>query len=278
VRRVLALLVLLATGLTACGREGGSDYRADVVVSFPTVGEAVHRIGAERVDIVDVTPPGAEPHDVELSSRDLDAIERADLVVYLGGSFQPAVAEAARRAQRSVDLLRPEEHDDPHIWLDPKRWQEAAADIEEALAGADPEGRSPYGRRGAALRADLERLHAQYEAGLRRCQRRVIVTAHRAFGPLTRRYGLEEEAITGVSPESEPDPRRLAELIDLVRGRGVTIVFTEPLLPSDTAEALARDAGVTTAVLDPLEGGAADGYLAAMGRNLAALRTALGCA
>jgi len=271
----LAVLALVAPG---CGSTAAERPGTDVVAGFARLGEVASRVGGERVRVRDLTPLGAEPHDVELSSDDVDAVLDADVVLYLGGGFQPGLAKAATRARRAVDLLAPGEREDPHIWLDPPRFAEAVERAGQALEAADPAGAPSYRRGASELQAELERLHADYQAGLAVCQRRVIVTAHDAFGRLASRYGLEQEPVTGISPSAEPDPARLAELADLVRRRGVTHVFTERLVSPRVAEALAREAGVRTAVLDPLEGEVEGGYEAGMRRNLDVLRTALGCA
>jgi zinc transport system substrate-binding protein len=276
-RRALALAVLV-TLASSCRSTGGERPGADVVAGFARLAEVASRVGGERVRVRDLTPPGAEPHDVELSSDDVDAVLDADVVLYLGGPFQPGLAKAATRARRAVDLLPPGEREDPHVWLDPPRFAEAVGRVEEALAATDPAGAPSYRTRASALRDELDQLHADYQAGLAQCQRRVIVTSHDAFARLARRYGLEQEPLTGISPSAEPDPARLAELADLVRRRGVTHVFTERLVSPRVAEALAREAGVRTLVLDPLEGEVEGGYVAGMRRNLDVLRTALGCA
>lgn len=268
---------------TACGGgAGGTTTTKDgkglrIVAGFARLAEVAQRVGGENVDVVDLTPAGAEPHDLELSTDDLDAVENADLVLELGGSFQPALSRAARRAKERVALLRSSERADPHVWLDPVRFAELVSQVGDALAQADPPQAPGYRRRAADFRAELTQLDSDYESGLARCRRRTIVTAHAAFGRLAARYGLVQQAITGLSPTAEPDPRRLADLADLVRREGVTQVFTEKLVSPRVARALAREAGVKVAVLDPLEGRAVGGYTAAMRRNLGVLRVALGC-
>lgn len=276
-RRTALLLLTVALAAAACGPEAGGDGRPRVVAGFARLAEVAGAVGGDRVRVIDLTPPGAEPHDVELSSREVDAVDDADLVVYLGGGFQPALAEAARRARRRLDLLHADERRDPHIWLDPVRLSEAVGEVQRALAAADPGGAAGYGRRAGAFRAELAGLDAELRAGLATCRRRTIVTAHAAFRYLARRYGLVQVAVTGVSPEAEPDPSRLADLADRVRREGLTTVFTEKLVSPRVAAALAREAGVAVAVLDPLEGRLPAGYAAAMRANLAVLRTALGC-
>ena len=278
-RMVRLLVGVLALGVLAsgCGEGSPDDARVRVAAGFARLAEVAERVGGDRVRVSDLTPPGAEPHDLELSSDDLDAIEDADVVLYLGGGFQPGLAEAAGRAERSVDVLPPDDRDDPHIWLDPVRFAESVGEVERALSAVDPAGAPGYRERAERLRRELAALHQEIQAGLERCQRRVIVTAHAAFARFAERYGLEQEAITGISPEAEPDPRRLAELSDLVRRRGITHVFTERLVSPRVARALAREAGVGVAVLDPLEGRLENGYAAAMRANLATLRSVLGC-
>jgi zinc transport system substrate-binding protein len=277
--------------LVGCGDDGGGTAdpvegaaRIEVVAAFYPLAEAAERVGGDWVAVADLTPPGAEPHDVELTTRQVDAVEDADVVVVLGGGFQPAVEGVARRAGGVVvDVLGDGESEDPHVWLDPVRMQAIAAQVAAALVEADPAGADVYRRNAGQYGDELAAVDAEYADGLRDCDRTAIVTAHAAFGALAARYGLTQESLTGRSPEAEPDPRRLAELADFVESEGVTTIFTEPLVTSDLADTLARETGATTAVLDPIEGLTDEqlesgvDYASVMGDNLAALRLALGC-
>ena len=274
----VVVVATLAGGCGAGGDGGTGDGRLRVVAGFARLAEVAERIGGEAVDVTDLTPPGAEPHDLELTSDEIDAVDDADVMLYLGGGFQPGLEAASRRAGKAVDLLTEDDDDDPHIWLDPQRLAEAASVVERALVAADPAGAQGYRQRAGVFRDELAALDQEMAAGLATCQRREIVTAHEAFGHLARRFGLVQEPITGISPEAEPDPARLAKLTDLVREKGITTVFTERLVSPRVAEALAREAGVAVAVLDPLEGRLDGGYADAMRKDLAVLRSALGCA
>lgn len=192
--------------------------------------------------------------------------------------------EAAARVSGAVDLLEGLSGampGDPHVWLDPVLFAQVTERVAAALAEADPGNSDAYGRRATELGDRLAELHDTYRSGLESCERRVIVTSHEAFGYLADRYGLEELAVSGLAPEAEPDPRRLAELADLVRERGITTVFTEELVSPRVGETLAREAGVSTAVLYTLEGAPEDeddDYFSLMRENLDTLRTALDCA
>ncbi len=283
--RIVVAGLVLAGLLAGCGGGGGADDgRPSVVASFYPLVDATGAVGGDGVEVANLTPAGVEPHDIELNPRQLDRVIDADLVVYLGGGFQPAVEEAARRARRAVDVgadLPGRVAGDPHVWLDPVLFADVVGRIEAALVEADPTGAGGYRTRAADYRRRLDELDRQFRAGLATCRQRTIVTSHEAFGYLVRRYGLELVSISGLSPDAEPDPRRLAELADLVRDQGVTTIFTEELVSPKVAETLAREAGAGTAVLDTVEGGADEGdsdYFSLMGENLAALRAALGCA
>jgi zinc transport system substrate-binding protein len=268
---VVAAIVLAGCGADA---EQAPHVPRDVVASFYPLAWAAERVEPGVFDdVVNLTPPGVEPHDLEFSPSDVETIREAELVVYLGGGFQPALEDALEsREGRSLDLLRPGE--DPHIWLDPIRFAQAVERIARGVGGA--------GSAHDEIRA-LKRLDADYRRGLASCARRTLVTTHGAFGRLAARYGLTQLSLAGRSPEAEPSPRELETLIEDVRASGATTVFAEPLVSDRVAMTVAREAGATVATLDPIEGlsqdrlDAGENYLTAMRDNLVALREALGC-
>ena len=273
VRPVVVVFVLLAlVGVGGCTR-AQRDRGQTVVASFYPLAWAAEQVGANRYEVLNLTQPGAEPHDLELSPSDVSAIRTAKLVVYLSGGFQPAVEDAVeQRDGRSLDVL--DGDTDPHIWLDPVRFALAVEEIARALG----EGASA-----APVARELRQLDAEYYAGLAHCARRVLVTTHASFGRLAARYGLTQLALAGRSPEVEPSPRELERIVEQIRRSGATRVFAEPLISSRLAETVAREAGVEVATLDPLEGlseerlAAGEDYVSVMRSNLATLREALGC-
>lgn len=311
--------ILAAAGLAACGDTGTEDPAADgaltVVTGAYPLEYAIGRVGGDHVQVSNLTQPGADPHDLELTPRQVGQIEDADLVVHLK-DFQPALDDAiAARGQDGVlevseathvgELPPPGEvvddghdhaghgseeaaddgHDhggnDPHFWLDPTLLADTGDAIAERLAETDPGNADTYRSNAQALRADLTALDERYRAGLASCTSRDMVTAHEAFGYLANRYDLHQVGISGISTETEPSPRQLADLVAHVREAGVDTVYTEVLVSPDVAQTVAREAGVRTAVLDPLEGltseNADEDYISIMNRNLATLRTGQGC-
>jgi zinc transport system substrate-binding protein len=281
----LAVVLAALVAIPGCGRDGdGADGRVGVVASFYPLAEAARRVGGDRARVDDLTPAGAEPHDLELTSGQVDAIERAEVVFYLGHGFQPSVEKAVRRSDGLlVDVLRGVETSDPHVWLDPVQMKGVVERVRDAYADVDKPRASRYQANADGFARELDALDAAFRQGLQDCDRRVFVTTHGAFGHLARRYGLTQRAIAGLSPESEPAPGRLSALADEVRAEGITTVFTETLVSPRVADSLAREAGVKTAVLNPLEGLTEDdlrhgrSYVSVMYDNLTALRSALGC-
>ena len=275
---LICLVVLSATG---CG--GGNDGDAadrdslEVVASFYPLAYAAERTAPEA-EVLNVTPPGVEPHDLELAPQDVARIRGADVVLYLGGGFQPAIEDAAGGAEgRAVDLLEElglPADGDVHVWLDPARYADVVRRVATELTGDEGSARLTLHR--------LDELDGIYELGLETCERREIVVSHAAYGFLADAYGLEEIPLARV-PDAEATPRDLERIAQLVRDRGVTTVFVEPLASSEEAEAIARETGAEVAVLDPLEGlteaqlAAGEDYFSIMLANLEALQAALDC-
>lgn len=248
--------------------------------------EIARRVGGDTVEVTDLTPAGSEPHDLEVTTDDVDRIQDAGLVLFVGSEFQPAVEDALEvRDGPALDLLDAIgiEGGDPHFWLDPTLFARAVSAVEAALVELAPAQRAAFARGAEVYRRELDDLDGEIASALANCRRRDLVTAHAAFGYLAERYDLRQRSIAGLSPEAEPDPERLDELADLVEEAGVTTVFTEPLVSDAVADTLARETGARTAVLNPIEGLTEDEldagatYASVMRENVAALREALGC-
>jgi len=295
-KALTAALLLFAPLATPTA--GSATPPVHVVGAFYPVAYAAQRVGGTRVQVTNLTPVGAEPHDLELTPKQIDEVLDADVVFDMGHRFQPAVEKAAQERDRpTVTLLdrlpikagnrKVAEGDsnalDPHVWLDPVLMQDIVRQVQSALTKSDPKGRAVYARNAAVFIQQLQALDQRYRTTLADCAIHVVVTSHEAFGYLAQRYGLQQEGVAGLSPDAEPDAKRLAQLTDLVKRDHIKVVFTETLASPRIAETLAREAGVSTDVLDPLEGlsdsAIAHGatYVTVMNRNLTKLGRALDC-
>jgi zinc transport system substrate-binding protein len=285
---------LALSGCSALSADSGKGVR--IATAFYPLEYVAQRVAGTHAEVENLTQPGKEPHDLELTIKETVEVAQADLVVYEAG-VQPTVDDAVEQNATgevldAADVVHPEPfahggHDDsadegvdPHFWQDPLRLADLGDAVAQKLSALDPDHAEAYQANAADLRADLTDLDHAYDAGLASCARSTIVVSHDAFGYLSK-YGLQLEPIAGLSPGAEPTPADLARLESLIRTDGITTVFSETLASPKMSETLAHDLGITTAVLDPIEGlsdqTADQDYLSLMRANLAALRKADGC-
>ncbi|KPI23049.1 metal ABC transporter substrate-binding protein [Streptomyces sp. NPDC054950] len=305
---VAAVTALGLGTLSACSSDSAAAANTDkfdVVASFYPMAFLAEQIGGDHVNVTSLTEPGQEPHDLEISAKQTAALQESDAVLYLK-DLQPSVDDAVAQSEiktkidaASLTTLEKHgnevgghaaEHDDheneelsgldPHIWLDPVRYSQVAEGVGKAFEKADPDHAADYKANTAALVKKLGALNTQFKDGLANTRTKVFVTTHAAFGYLAERYGLTEEAINGLDPESEPSAARVKELEKMAKADGVTTVFYETLVSDKTAKTIASDANLKTDVLDPIEGitkkSRGTDYFSVQEANLKALKTALG--
>jgi zinc transport system substrate-binding protein len=271
--------------------------RHAVVASFYPLYFIAEQVAGRYNQVIDLTPPGVEPHEYELTVRQVADIDLARV-----GFYEHGVAPSADQAMLNdspdhaldvttvVPLHAPvsgsgvestSDNRDPHFWQDPSLMARATIAFARTMATADPAHAAYYQAQGRRLAAQLHSLDTAYRTTLARCRQRTIVVSHDAFEYLARRYHLDVVPIAGLEPDAEPSLQRLHDLAGLIRDRGVTTVFFETLASPDLARSLASDTGAKAAVLDPIEGlSSADPhatYLTLMRRNLAALAKAGDC-
>jgi zinc transport system substrate-binding protein len=294
---ISALLVSAGCGAVTAGpgAAAGHPGQLSIVTAFYPFQFIAERVAGSHATVTTLTQPGAEPHDVELTPRQVGAVSTADLVVY-ERTFQAAVDEAVDQSgaadvldTASVVPLKPlaaaEPGNgglDPHVWLDPANMVTIADAVAKRLSALDAKHASTYAANAAALGSELHAVDQEYTAGLADCRRTEFITTHTAFGYLAGRYGLTQVGITGLSPDAEPSPARVAKVQADAREHGVTTIFYETLVSPAIAQSIAGDLGLVTDVLDPIEGitetSRGRDYVAVMRSNLAALEKANGCA
>ena len=296
--------------LTGCGTQpadtAADDSRLRVLTSFYPMYDFACKIGGDCIDVTNMVPSGTEPHDWEPSTNDLKNLEKADVFIYNGADMEPwaddllvsrsdtlHVVEASENVElRTTDGEHEHAHEhegadhhhgdfDPHVWLDPENAKIEMEAIRDALCAADPENSTVFQSNYEKYAAELDALDAEFREKLAPLPNRTIVVAHEAFGYLCDAYGLTQVGIEGLSPDSEPDPGRMAEVIDFVRDHSISTIFFEELVSPKVAEAIASETGAQAKMLSPLEGlsdeqaAAGADYFSIMHDNLAALMEAL---
>lgn len=300
-------LVLVAGCSAGTTTSAPATGQLTVTASFYPFEFIAERVGGDQVSVTNLTQPGAEPHDLELTPKQVASLGASDLLIYQKG-FQPAVDSAVetvspKRAVDTASFLTLEtseeeradeehadedgdDHDhgavDPHTWLDPTNMVTITEHVRDALIEVRPAASATFTANAATLIDDLKALDGEYSSGLKSCERTVFITSHEAFGYLAQRYGLEQVGIRGIEPDTEPTGARIAEVQKLAKAEGVTTIFFETLVSPAVSESIAGDLGLKTDVLDPLEGltesSKGSDYLEVMRSNLTALKTANGCA
>lgn len=317
---------LLLTAACGTGSEPTTEPgQLNVVVAFYPFQYVAERVAGSDANVTNLTAPGAEPHDLELTPKQMASLSDADVVIYQTG-FQPAVDEAIADAKpkhvvdvanvvqlhaqtadgghdhgnetpATADEQADDEHShegheghdhepaagslDPHAWLNPENMEKVTTAVTDELKKAAPAGSATFDANAEATKADLHQLDVHFREGLKTCERREFITSHAAFGYLAETYGLTQIGIRGLSPDAEPSPTRVAEVQQEARDHGITTIFYETLVSPAVAQSVASDLGLTTDVLDPLEGLTAESrgtnYIEVMESNLAALKKANAC-
>lgn len=301
--------------LTACAGPGnilgstkGSDSRPTVAASFYPIAEIVQRVGGDDVQLLELTSPGIEPHDSELSAKQLDELSKADIVFYIGGGFQPDLEKAITSLSRttvaidllkSVDVISSEDdhageestgHDhgnsdiDPHVWLDPANMAEMAITVAAEISKMEAiESTTALTERLNTYANELTAVGTLIDTTFASCERKELVSAHDAFTYFTKRANLIAVPISGVDPESEPSAKELEATAKIAKARNVTTVFFEEVLPKAFADTVAKAIGASIDSINAVETISQSDlnigvtYSSIMKSNITKIATALGC-
>lgn len=263
---MLALVLALPSAVT--GGAPAAAGKIAVVASFYPMYEFARQVGGDRITLRNLTPPGAEPHDYELTPGDVLAVNQAQVLIYNGAGLEPWVKKLlsqipprvvkvnATEGMRLSTVTSGEDRGliDPHVWLDPVLAQQQVDTILTGLVRADPDGKNVYEANATKFKQRLAALHDRILKTLGPCRKKVFVANHAAFGYFAARYGLTQIAISGLAPEAEPSAAKIREILRLVRQHGLRIIYYETLASPRVAAVIAREVGARILVLNPLEG------------------------
>jgi zinc transport system substrate-binding protein len=303
---LFVLFLVVGCGSNTVKPAGLETKKIKVVTTMYPVYEFVKQVGGDKVDVVMLIPPGAEPHDWEPTAKDIIQIKDAKIFAYQGADFEPVkklltkdVLGNALALELSKDVNKlaasPEDEDgehshntqgeehkfDPHVWLDPLAAQQEVNAIAQALISVDEKNADYYTTNAQNYNNKLADLDEQYKKALAGITHKEIVTSHKAFGYLAKRYGFEQLGIMGLSPDAEPTPDRMAKITEFCREHKVKYIFFETLTSPKLAQTIAKETGAELLVLNPVESlteqEMKDGknYITIMGENLVNLQKAL---
>ena len=257
----------------------------------------VSRIGGDKVNVINITPPGVEPHDYDLTSGDIVNIQTSKALI-INGQVEPWKKKVTKDlsdnnvklVETSDSLFTLETIDetgtltkDPHVWLNPKIAKEQVLKIADTLVAVDTKNEEYYRSNANKLNIELDKLYIDYSNGLATCTTRDIITTHAAFAYLAAEFRLKQVSITGLSPEEEPSLKKLSEISDFAKKNNVKYIFFESLVSPKLANTIASEIGAQTLVLNPIEGltpeelSQGQNYFTVMNDNLKNLKIALNC-
>lgn len=308
IKKIIATIIMLAIvamGATFAYQAAGGDSHAGegklrVASSYYPLYDFTRNIGGGKVSVINMTPPGAEPHDYEPSPQELIAAHESDVFIYNGEQMEPWINSFLAdhkgptvEASHGIELIEAgsdedhEGHDhgpaDPHFWLDPVLAQQIVVNIRDGLSRADPENKDYYHSQAEDYRQKLIELDQSFADGVSSCTIDTAISSHGAFSYLAHRYGFHVESIAGIEPDDEPSPAKMAKITDAVKQNGIKYIFFESLVSPRLAQTIASETGVKTLVFDPIEGlSQADqdkgrDYISVQYDNLKNLKRALDC-
>ena len=309
---VMLLCILFA--ISGCGAKASNkafkeENKIAIVTTIYPVYDFACNIAGDKAEIINLVPAGMEPHDFELSTGDMQLMEKADIFIYNGAGMEHFVDKTLKsisnkdlvvvEAASDIDLIVGEHHHhdeeaeehhddsemeestDPHTWLSVTNAIAEAETIKEALIEVDAENADYYEANFATYKEKLEALDTRYREELSDLSKDTIVVAHEAFGYLCKEYGLKQEAVEGLTAESEPDAARMKEIIEFCKEKDIQVIFFEELVSPKVAETIADEIGAETMVLNPVEGLTSEqeeeglNYIGIMEQNLENLTKAL---
>ncbi|MBA4701427.1 MAG: zinc ABC transporter substrate-binding protein [Ruminococcus sp.] len=282
------------------------DEKLQILASFYPMYDFAQKVGGDKVEVTNMVPAGTEPHDWEPTATDIRQLEDADVFVYNGAGMEHWAEDILAsldnqdltivEASKGLEFIEGEAHEheedeeehededdhdtgyDPHVWLNPLNAKAEMENIKNALVEADPENEDYYTENYEKYSAKFDQLDEKYKEELADIKGKDIIVAHEAFGYLCNAYGLNQVGIEGLSPDSEPDPARMKEIIEFAKENQIKTIFFEELVSPKVAETIAAEIGAKTSVLNPLEGlndeqlEAGEDYFSIMEENLTALK------
>lgn len=302
-RTIVGLMMSLALPFMAAGARAEAPLK--LVATTGMIADAAGQVGGEQVEVKALMGPGVDPHAYRQTRSDIVAMTRADLVLWHGLYLEAQMEEFFHDLERKrkvvavaeglpKDMLRG--HDDyadkfdPHVWMTPALWKLVVTEVQEALTEARPEAAEVFAANAAEHMAELDRLIAYGHDVLAQVpeNKRVLLSAHDAFGYFGRDYGFEVLGIQGISTQSEAGLNRIGELVDLLVTRDIKAVFVESSVSDRSVRALiegaaARGHEVTIGGELFSDAMGADGtyegtYLGMLDHNMTTISSALGAA
>lgn len=303
-KKIIFLLLVIPMLFTiGCSKENkeneNSEGKIKIYTSIYPLYDFAKKVGGDKVDVTNLVPAGTEPHDWEISTSDIVNLEKADMLIYNGAGIENWTDKVIStlenkdivyvKTSEGLDIHKIGEKDsqednkhshgsyDPHTWLSIKNAKQEMENIKNALAKYDPDNADYYEDNYEKYAKKFDELDKKYSDTLGPIKNKTIIVAHEAFGYLCEEYDINQEGIEGLTPDSEPDPARMRQIIKFAKKNNVKTIFFEELVSPKVAQTIAKEINAKTEVLNPLEGlseeqiNNGEDYFSVMEKNLEVL-------
>lgn len=308
----LMTILIIVSGCTSSSQHQAvsqTDGKLKIAATFFPLYDITKDIAGNKADIYSIIPDGVEPHDFEPTIDAIKKLNSADAFVTIGIEFQQTEQKLIDAVNPNIKLissskglelinlksetgsvpelsisesgkdLGTETGKDTHIWLSPRNMEFMAKNIAEGLKSINSANADYYDANLNITLSKLIQLDTEYKDGLSNCSKDTILVSHNAFAYLAKDYGFNFISISGISPELEPSPQQIKQLVDIANKKNLKYIFYESLVDPRVSQTVAKEIGAQTLELDPIEGSNdpnAD-YFSIMRKNLENLKIALEC-
>lgn len=251
---------------------GQPQPKIKILTSIYPFFEFAQAVSGERGEAGVLLPPGSEVHTWKPKPSDVIKLNETDLFIGVGSILEPWLDEVLEsidnsnlrilEADRIVSLMADEEKEhahghaheglDPHLWLDFQNDIQIVEAISSILTEIEPSHADLFSKNADAYIIRLNNLDKKFRDTLKSCSTRILILGgHSAFGYMAERYSLNQIAVYGTSPDAQPSPRQVVDIIGMAQTKGVKAVFYEMTVSSDIARMIAREIGAQVLPLNP---------------------------
>ena len=280
-KNIFIIIIILLSILSCNNNDNNISDKLQIYTSIYPIYDFTKKIGGEKITVYNMTKAGAEPHDFEITSKDMANLSKADLFIYNGGGMEHWV-DSVKNALNikyvdSSSNINNQNNLDPHFWLSPKNAKIQMENIKNGLIEINSENKNYYESNYNLYASRLDKFDNKIKNSLSNIKNRNLVLTHPAFGHFCKEYSLTQIAIV----RDEADPKAMAEIITFIKNNDIKAIFYEEFSSSKLADSIAKETQIKILTLNPIESlsekniEAGEDYFSIMEKNLISLRDGL---
>ena len=249
--------ILCITFLVSCNKSentADSSQKLKITTTTTMLKDLIQTIGGDKVEVINLMGEGVDPHLYNASAGDVEKLANADVIIYGGlhlegkmgdifGKLENSgknILDVGSTLDKNLLIFEAENNPDPHVWFNTDLWLLEAEAVAAKLSDADPENKEYYMSNLESYKKEINDLTGYIVRRINEIpeSKRVLITAHDAFGYFAKQFGLEVKSIQGISTDSEAGTKDISELADFIVKREIKAVFIESSVPRKTIESL----------------------------------------